>query len=167
MTQIGSYFSSSSKKANSSGTFATMALPAPVPGLVVRYSYLWNQEYRQGRRMRDWENEDTNLATRVRADHTDDRAGAILFTFVTPSDMEFAVEIPAKVKERLALGQEQSWVVLSEWNEFIWPGPDLRLVHGAEFSVAYGVLPPSFFSRLRDRFVALAEAGGAKRVVRT
>jgi hypothetical protein len=37
--------------------------------------------------------------------------------------MDFAVEIPAKVKERLALGQEQSWVVLSEWNEFIWPGP--------------------------------------------
>lgn len=26
-----------------------MGLPAPVPGLVIRYSYLWLEEHRQGR----------------------------------------------------------------------------------------------------------------------
>lgn len=144
-----------------------MALPTPVPGLVVRYSYLWNQEYRQGRDEGKKSRPCTVVAV-IRADPGGEtRVLVVPITHSPPSDMEFAVEIPAKAKERLALGQEQSWVVLSEWNEFIWPGPDLRLVHGAESSVAYGVLPPSFFSRVRDRFVALAEAGRAKRVVRT
>lgn len=144
-----------------------MALPTPVPGLVVRYSYLWTQEYRQGRD-EGKKNRPCAVVAVIRADPSGDiRVLVLPITHSPPNDMEFAVEMAAKVKERLALGQERSWVVLSEWNEFIWPGPDLRPVHGPESSVAYGVLPPSFFSRVRDRFVALAEAGRAQRVVRT
>ena len=59
-----------------------------------------------------------------------------------PNQANLAVEIPAKVKQRLQLDDARSWVVLSEWNEFIWPGPDLRRLPGAdESSVAYGMLP--------------------------
>ena len=144
-----------------------MALPTPVPGLVVRYSYLWNQEYRQGRD-EGQKNRPCAVVAVIRVDPSGDiRVLVLPITHSRPKDMKLAVEIPAKVKERLALGLEQSWVVLSEWNEFIWPGPDLRLVHGAVSSVAYGILPPSFFSMIRDRFLALAEAGRSKRVVRT
>jgi len=50
------------------------------------------------------------------------------------------------------LDSERSWVVLSEANDFIWPGPDLRPVPGVvSGSVAYGFLPPGFMSVLRDR----------------
>ena len=43
----------------------------------------------------------------------------------------------------LQLDDARSWVVLSEWNEFIWPGPDLRHLTGADnSSIAYGMLPP-------------------------
>jgi hypothetical protein len=144
-----------------------MALPTPVPGLVIRYSYLWNREYRQGH---DEGQKDRPCAilTAIRADPTGDiRVLVLPVTHSPPNDADLAIEIPAKVKERLRLGPEQSWVILSEWNEFIWPGPDLRPVHGGDSSVSFGVLPPSFFAKIRDRFVALAEAGRANRVVRT
>jgi len=100
-----------------------MALPTPVPGLVVRYSYLWNREYLQGR---DEGQKDRPCAivTVIRADPTGDvRVLVLPVTHSPPNDADLAVEIPARVKERLRLGAEQSWVILSEWNEFIWPGP--------------------------------------------
>ena len=44
-----------------------------------------------------------------------------------PEDARFAVQIPAIVKWRLRLDGAQSWVVISEWNDFIsGRGPDLR-----------------------------------------
>ena len=33
---------------------------------------------------------------------------------------------PDTVKRRLELDDERSWIVLTEANRFIWPGPDLR-----------------------------------------
>jgi hypothetical protein len=56
-----------------------------------------------------------------------------------PADANFAVEIPALVKRRLGLDDQRSWVVLTEANRFIWPGPDLRPSRpGDSSSVAYG-----------------------------
>ena len=48
------------------------------------------------------------------------------------------------------MDSERSWGVLSEANDFIWPGSDLRPVPGAG-SVAYGFLPLGFMRVLRDR----------------
>jgi hypothetical protein len=144
-----------------------MTLPTPIPGLVIRYSYLWHREYRQGRE-EGQKNRPCAIVAVVRAEAMGDRRVLVLpVTHSAPSIAEFGVEIPARVKERLGLGAEQSWVILSEWNEFIWPGPDLRPVHGVESSVVFGVLPPSFFAVIRDRFLGLAEAGRAKRIERT
>jgi hypothetical protein len=71
-------------------------------------------------------------------------------------------------KARLRLDDARSWVVLSEWNEFVWPGPDLRRLPGAtDGSVAYGVLPAGLFAVVRDRFLAIVDAGSAQRVPRS
>ena len=87
---------------------------------------------------------------------------------VASEDASLAVEIPAKVKERLRLDAARSWVVLSEWNEFVWPGPDLRRAPNADdASVAYGMLPPALFATIRDRFLALVNSGAAGQVRRT
>jgi hypothetical protein len=68
----------------------------------------------------------------------------------------------------LLLDTDRSWVVISEWNEFVWPGPDLRrAVAGEEFSVAYGMLPPGLFGVIRDEFLALIRANHGRRVTRT
>lgn len=89
-------------------------------------------------------------------------------THSAPAQPELAIEIPAPVKARLRLDADRSWIVLSEWNEFTWPGPDVRRApSGDESSVAYGMLPPEFFATIRDRFLALAAERRAQRVSRT
>lgn len=145
-----------------------MPLPTPVPGLVVRYGYLWHSERLAGRE----EGKDRPCAI-VAALRPADEAGemrvlVLPVTHSPPAQSTLAVEIPAPVKERLGLDADRSWVVLSEWNEFIWPGPDLRRAPGGDASsAAYGMLPPGLFATIRDRFLALATAGRARRVPRT
>ncbi len=85
-----------------------------------------------------------------------------------PQTAAFALEIPAVVKQRLGLDFERSWIVLSEGNEFTWPGPDLRPQPGADLSsVAYGFLPPRLFGEILKRFIALGKTGLASKVPRT
>jgi hypothetical protein len=85
-----------------------------------------------------------------------------------PEHPDVAVEIPARVKTRLGLDTERSWVILSEWNAFAWPGPDLRrAVGGDEVSVAYGMLPPNLFNAIRDRFLALVRSRRTVGVLRS
>lgn len=88
-------------------------------------------------------------------------------THTPPRNSAFAMEIPAPTKLRLGLDSERSWVVLTEANRFIWPGPDLRPVGGKLDSVAYGLLPQAFFIQLRDRFIAILKAGHAKAIARS
>jgi hypothetical protein len=62
---------------------------------------------------------------------------------------------------------ERSWVILTEANRFAWPGPDLRPIGGNLDSVAYGLLPQTFFNQMKERFVAILRAGQAKAISRT
>jgi hypothetical protein len=106
-------------------------LPAPVPGLVIRYSYLWHNEHLASRE----EGQKDRLcaivaALRPAADPDETRVLVLPVTHSPPAQPALAVEIPAPVKERLRLDAERSWVMLSEWNEFIWPGPDVRRAPG-------------------------------------
>jgi hypothetical protein len=145
-----------------------VTLPLPVPGLVIRYSYLWHRDYLQGRE-EGGKDRPCAIVAAIRAD--DNGATRVLVLPVThspPDQQSLAAEIPATVKQRLKLDGERSWVILSEWNDFVWPGSDLRRVAGGnDGPVSYGMLPPGFFSDIRDRFLALARAGTVKAVRRT
>lgn len=92
-------------------------------------------------------------------------------THTPPENEEDAVEIPATTKTDLGLGGddgERSWIVISEANAFIWPGPDLRDVPGRdEPSIVYGTLPPTFFAHVRDRFLERDCSEKSMRVTRT
>jgi hypothetical protein len=145
-----------------------VALPEPVPGLIIRYSYLWYREHLQGR---DEGQKDRPCAiiAAVRADETGATRVLVLpITHSPPDHPSLAVEIPAAVKARLKLDDGRSWVVLSEWNEFVWPGPDLRrLPDQSDATIAYGMIPPGLFSAIRARFMAIVNAGGTHSVPRT
>jgi hypothetical protein len=145
-----------------------MALPEPVAGLIIRYSYLWYRKHLEGR---DEGQKDRPCAivAALRVDENGDiRVLVLPITHSPPDHPALAVELPAKVKNRLQLDDARSWIVLSEWNEFVWPGPDLRRVSGAtDASVAYGMLPPGLFATIRDRFLAIANSGKARQVPRT
>lgn len=86
-------------------------------------------------------------------------------THAPPLDPESAVEVPRAIKRHLGLDDHPSWVVVSEINEFFWPGPDLRSVLPGKF--VYGVLPPAFFRRIRDRLLATHARGVLARVQRS
>ena len=145
-----------------------MPLPKPVPGLVIRYSYLWYSEHLEGRDEGQKDRPCAIVASILADEHGNDRVLVLPITHSPPNHASLAVEIPAKVKQRLQLDDARSWVVLSEWNEFIWPGPDLRRLPGAnDSSVVYGMLPPRLFGAIRERFLALVSSRAATQVRRT
>jgi hypothetical protein len=143
-------------------------LPEPVPGLVIRYSYLWYSEHVRGSE-EGQKDRPCAVVAAVRSERIGSPRVLVLpITHSSPKNPDHAVEIPARVKARLRLDAERSWVILSEWNEFVWPGPDLRrTVGGDETSVAYGMLPPNLFSTIRDRFLGLVRSRRSTRVPRT
>jgi hypothetical protein len=144
-----------------------MALPEPVPGLVIRYSYLWLREHLKGREEGQKDRPCVIIAS-IRVDAGDLRVLVLPISHSPPDASQPAVEIPPQVKQRLGLDEAQSWILLSEWNEFVWPGPDLRRTAGRDdCSVAYGVLPPGLFRSVRDGFLSNVRAGSARPVRRT
>ena len=89
-------------------------------------------------------------------------------THSMPDNPAEALELLPAIKLHLDLDGERSWVVLSESNLCEWPGPDLRrVVDRDDRSVAYGFLPPRFFTELRRRFVALEAEARSHHVQRT
>ncbi|MCV3767553.1 hypothetical protein [Rhizobium sp. TRM95796] len=128
--------------------------------MVIRYAYLWKEDAIAGR---DESRKDRPcaivLVTRMEQD--DRKVLVVPVTHTPPRISASAVEIPLQVKQRLGLDSERSWVVLTELNEFIWPGPDIRPI-GKTGSPVYGFLPNTFFRHLITRLAA-ARASRIKR----
>jgi hypothetical protein len=139
-----------------------VALAQPAPGLVIRYSYLWRSEHLEGRDEGRKYRPCAIVAAIRNDDLGDTRVLVLPVTHSAPEHAGLAVEIPQKVKLRLGLDEARSWIVLSEWTEFLRPAPST-----ADGSVAYGSLPPALFATIRDRFLALVEGRASVRVPRT
>jgi hypothetical protein len=144
-----------------------VSLPTPEPGLVIRYSYLWLREYRDGREEGTKDRPCAIILATL--DHEGERQVLVVpVTHSPPDNSTNALELPPAVKQHLGLDAERSWVVLSESNLFEWPGPDLRRIDGHDnSSIAYGFLPPRLFAAIRQRFLALETASRSRRVQRT
>jgi hypothetical protein len=55
------------------------------------------------------------------------------------------------------LDYARSWIIATEGNAFMWPGPDLRLVPSRQPpTIYYGPLPPKLFKIVIERVVKLA-----------
>ena len=128
-----------------------MSWPVPRPGLVIRYSYLWESEARQGRE-EGVKDRPCAIVLVVLREGEHPIVRVLPVTHAPPADPADALEIPPVTKARLGLDGDRSWIVLTEANDFIWPGPDLRPLPGRDPStVAYGFLPPGFMRVLRER----------------
>jgi hypothetical protein len=56
------------------------------------------------------------------------------------------------------LDEDESWIVLDEANEFVWPGPDLRPVAREKAGVwTFGVLPQELFAELQAKLAAVLQ----------
>jgi hypothetical protein len=88
-------------------------------------------------------------------------------THTPPAQPAFALQIPFVTKRRLGLYGERSWIVFSESNRFVWPGPVIRTTPGKDVSTAaYGILPPTLFDVLNARNMAAIKAHQSKVVPR-
>ncbi|AUB81591.1 type II toxin-antitoxin system PemK/MazF family toxin [Candidatus Thiodictyon syntrophicum] len=144
-----------------------MPLPEPHPGLVIGYRYLWDAEaqagHEEGRKNRPC----IVVLTVMQA-----QGGPVVtvapITHAAPRDPDCAVEVPLSTKRRLGLDAERSWVLVSEVNRFVWPGPDLvPISRAAPGRYDYGVLPPRLFAQVVERLVTVARSRKAKTDVRT
>lgn len=117
-------------------------IPEPFPGLVISYSYLWRKEHKAGREEGIKDRPCAIILSKKTAGE-DTIVTVAAITHTEPENPDMAVEIPLKVKEYLNLDSERSWIVCTEVNRFIWPGPDLRRIPECkETPYSYGVLPP-------------------------
>jgi hypothetical protein len=133
--------------------------------MVIRYAYLWKQEHAAGLE----EGKDRPAAVIiVFKDEPNDLLVTVLpITHLQPSNPMDAIEIPAATKRRLGLDEARSWIVVSEANDFRWPGPDLRPIPGSKpATVVYGVLPPALFQAVRTRVLARVRGGRQVLLVR-
>ncbi len=82
-------------------------------------------------------------------------------THTEPSSSN-AIEIPPRVKQRLGLDAEQSWIIVDEVNQFLYPGFDWAPVPEKAEQYAYGFLPPKLFDQIK---AAIKETFAQKRGV--
>jgi hypothetical protein len=143
-----------------------VSLPAPRLGMVLRYSYLWAASAAQGL---DEGDKDRPAVVVLIIDDVEPGHSVFVLpvTHSMPTADTEALEIPIEVARKAGLDASRSWVILSEFNEFVWPGFDLRTIPGrGTRTVAYGFLTPGFFAALRARWLALDVAGKSKSVSR-
>jgi hypothetical protein len=129
-----------------------VSFPAPAAGTVIAYSFLWQNEaqagHLEGRKRRP-------CAVLVVVTTTESRNPEVVVAPITHRQPEFddgAVELPPRVRLHLGLDGERSWVVLTQFNHFTWPGFDLRSISPDRPEYVYGMLPPAFFNRLIEKF---------------
>lgn len=138
-----------------------------MPGLVIRYAYLWRSEHLRGQEegMKDR----PCSVVLVTTDNESDQIVTVLpITHTPPSNPDLAVEIPHATKRRLGLDDDRSWIVLTEANRFIWPGPDLRFSRtGDPASVSYGLLPRDLFKEVTRKLLDAVAARSVGVVPRT
>lgn len=129
-----------------------MSLPKPEPGLVISYVYLWAREHDQGTEEGMKDRPCAIVAARQFIEGRE-VVTVVPITHTPPSEPADAVEIPPALKAHLGLDALPSWIVVTETNDFLWPGPDLRRRRDVLARFEYGMLPPRFFAHVRDRIL--------------
>jgi hypothetical protein len=134
---------------------------------VIRYAFLWRDEAARGQ-----EEGAKDRPCAIILVTEDDPEGPVVtvlpITHTPPADRALAVELPEATKRRLRLDDDRSWIILTDANRFVWPGPDLRFSRpGDAASAAYGLLPANVFHEVRTRFIAAIKTRKSRTVART
>jgi hypothetical protein len=122
-----------------------MPLPTPEPGLVIRYQFLWSHEFDGG----DEEGETIRPCLILSAKQLGNGATTVRVVPIThrpPTNP--ASEIPPAVRKHLGLDEAPSWIILTELNEFIWPGRYVFQIPGTLDRFDHGVVPPMLLKRV-------------------
>jgi hypothetical protein len=78
------------------------------------------------------------------------------------------VPFPQPVKRAIGLDDAPSWIITTEANAFIWPGPDVRPVPGrTPTTMVYGRVPNGLLTQAARSYLANRERQRARLVPRT
>jgi hypothetical protein len=136
--------------------------PKPQVGQVIRYAYLWADEAREGQ---EEGRKDRPAANIVVLNEADPQPSVVVCPIThSPRSDAATVAFPPTTAKRVGLDDRPQWVVVSEANQFYWPGPDLRPTPGEPLaSVVIGDLPDGFIRALRAAAAAHLKGGLVKR----
>jgi hypothetical protein len=149
----------------------SMAPVAPgtlAPGSMIRYAYLWADEHAAGREEGRKDRPALALALAVR-DHGGDMQVLVLaVTHTPPRTATDAVALPAAEQRRLGLDEDSAWIVTTEANAFLWPGPDIRPIPGRPpGTLVYGRISPALLRQVARAYLDNRERQRNRLVPRT
>ena len=125
--------------------------PVPIPGLVIRYAYLWKREADRGQ----IEGQKHRPCVVVLCVEEVDGEKVVTVAPVThnpPTNSDQAIALTPATRRRLGLDEEKNWIMATEVNTFFWPGPDLAPTPDGQY--AYGELPALVFEALIQKILA-------------
>ncbi|HET9398893.1 MAG TPA: hypothetical protein VFO45_08760, partial [Sphingomicrobium sp.] len=130
---------------------STTSWTIPEPADVISYSYLWAREAAEAQEegLKD-RPVVVVLASVIEGEFT--RLIVAPMTHSKPGTGE-GVPVPQAVKRHLSLDDEPSWIVTTEVNRFIWPGPDIRSAKGSDTPL-YGAIPSKLFDQVKQQISA-------------
>jgi hypothetical protein len=126
----------------------------PPRGSVIRYGYLWAREHARG--IAEGQKDRPSLVLALSIIEADKRARvyAAAITHSPPRESAGAVEMPLTVKRMLGLDAEPAWIVTTEVNSFVWPGPDIRPIPGRPpGTLIYGRIPDELLEKTIRSFL--------------
>jgi hypothetical protein len=130
-----------------------LSFPAPKPGLVIRYSFLWSDEAMAGAEEASKDRPCAIVVAAPRSETGDITVIVAPVTHTPPKDDD-SVEISTPVARALGLDNARHRIRVDELNRFAWPGYDLRAIPGRPGEYAYGLLPEALYQALRRAIVA-------------
>jgi hypothetical protein len=137
---------------------STTSWTTPEPGDILSYAYLWHREALQGQ---EDGLKDRPVVVVVAAQTLGGRTQLLVapVTHSIPSKNDDAIEMPTSVKRELRLDKDRSWIVVSELNQFVWPGPDVRVSAASpDGSPLIGAIPQWLYDRVKSSIAAKAQA---------
>jgi hypothetical protein len=136
---------------------STTSWTIPEPADVISYAYLWAREAAAGQEEGLKDRPVVVVVARiVRGDEVELLVAPV--THSQPDRREDGIEMPRSVKRHLGLDSERSWILLTELNRFIWPGPDIRVAPGRD-SPLYDAIPEWLFVKVREEIANRARSG--------
>lgn len=131
--------------------------PVPLPGLVLRYTYLWKREADRGK-TEGQKHRPCVVVLCVEEIDGEQIVTVAPITHTPPENPDRAIELTPSTRRRLGLDEEKNWIVATEVNSFYWPGPDL--VPTANGQYAYGELPAVVFGALKAKILGATQGIG-------
>lgn len=134
-----------------------MPLPAPEPGLVIRYDFVWGHDAASG--LQQGKDRPACLVAASDPSATPRYVVILPITHSRPIGDTVGLEIPPRLREALGLDDAPCWVIVSEYNVDEWPNGGLAPLPGRPGIFAYGFIAPRLFARIKAEFLRLVEAG--------